>query len=205
MGFPFFVSYFVAWILVVFQGLLILALLKQLSELKQLVELKGVPGADRLPVGTEAPEFKGLDLRSGRPITTQIFEGQGGALLFLSPECGSCVDVANGLHQPALSGLPPILTVCQGNESSCASFINRLGMEVYTLRDDDNEVATRYRIDGSPTAIIINPDVTIRAYGHPQTIEDLKRLLGRTLGTGAVNTEATTTKSMAAVSSEVPG
>ena len=87
----------------------------------------------------------------------------------------------------------------------CKSFINRLGPEVYTLSDDDNEVATHYRVDGSPTAVVIGPDLTIRAYGHPQNIEDLKRLLARTLGTGEGSAAAGTTNSMAVVSSEVAG
>lgn len=202
MSFPFVASYIAMWLLVVFQGLLIVALLKQLGELKQLVELKGVAGEDQLPAGTEAPDFEGLDLRSGQRITTRVFAGQGGALLFLSPECGSCLDLANGLRQPALGALPPVLTFCQGDNSTCSSFVNRLGPEVYTLRDDDNDVATQYRVDGSPTAIVLSPELTIRGYGHPQNIEDLKRLLSRTLGTGKGNAE-TGTKSMSVVSSEV--
>ncbi len=205
MSFPFIASYIAMWILVVFQGLLIVALLKQLGEVKQLVELRGVTGEDRLPAGTAAPNFEGLDLRTAQRMTTHVFDGQGGALLFLSPECGSCLDLANGLRQPALTRLPPIITFCQGSDSACASFVNRMGPEIYTLSDDDNNVAMRYHVDGSPTAIVINPDLTIGAYGHPVNIEDLKRLLARTLGTSEAKAEAETTESIAVLSSEVPG
>jgi hypothetical protein len=206
MSLPFIASYIAVWILVVFQGLLILALLKQLGELKQLAQLRGVPGEDRLQPGTAAPEFDGLDLRSAEPITTRVFDKQGGALLFLSPECGSCLELANGLREPAISRLPPIVTFCQGNDSTCASYIDRLGPEIYTLRDDDNTVSTRYRVDGSPTAIVINPDLTIGGYGHPLNIEDLKRLLARILGTNEGNEAAEpTTESVNMLSSEVAG
>jgi len=204
MSLPFIVSYIGVWILVVFQGLLILALLKQLSELKQLARLGGVPGEDRLPVGTAAPEFDGLDLRSAQRVTVQVFDGQGGALLFLSPECGSCLELANGL-QSALNGLPPIITLCQGSDSTCEALIGRLGPQIYTLRDDDNSVSKRYRVDGSPTAIVISPDLTIGAYGHPLNVEDFKRLLARTLGTDVRNMAAQPTESIVVLSSEVPG
>jgi len=203
MSFPFVASYIAVWILVVFQGLLILALLKQLSELKLLIRLGGVAGEDGLPAGTAAPDFEGLDLRSATRITTNVFEGRGGALLFLSPACGSCLQLADGLRQPALSELPPILIFCQGDDSACASFIKRLGPEVYTLRDDDDGIAKSYRVDGSPTAIAINPDLTIRSYGHPLNIEDLKRLFVLTISD--TNVEAGTTEPMAVLSSEVSG
>lgn len=204
MGFPFFTSYIAVWILVIFQGLLILALLKQLGELKQLVQLGGIAGEDRLPAGTEAPHFEGLDLRSGQLITTHVFASQGGALLFLSPECGSCQQLADGLRQPGLRELPPILTLCQGDDSACAAFVNRLGSEVYTLSDDDNNIAKRYRVDGSPTAIVINPDLTIGSYGHPLNIEDLKRLLARTPRASETSAETVPTEPIAVFSSEVP-
>ena len=205
MSFPFVVSYIAMWLLVVFQGLLILALLKQLGELKQLAQFRGVPGVDPLLAGSAAPKFEALDLRSAERITTHVFNGHGGALLFLSPECGSCLELADGLRQSALNGLPPIVTFCQGSKLACASFVNRLGPEIYTLSDDDNEVAMRYRVDGSPTAVVINPDVTIAAYGNPLNLQDLKRLLARTLGSSEAKAEAATTQSTSVLSSGVPG
>src|SRR5688500_20377107 len=81
MGFPFVASYIAVWILVIFQGLLILALLKHLAEVKQLARLGGVAGADPLPAGAPAPDFEGVDLRSAKRLTKQIFAGRGGLLL----------------------------------------------------------------------------------------------------------------------------
>ena len=207
MGFPFVASYIAVWILVIFQGLLILALLKQLAEVKQLARLGGVAGAEPLPAGTPAPDFEGIDLRSAKRLTKQVFAGQGGVLLFLSPECGSCVELADGLRRSELSELLSILTFCQGEESPCASFINRLGPEIYTLRGhfDDGSVAKSYHVDGSPTAVVINPDLTIAGYGHPLNVEDLKQLLADTRRTSEANGKAETTESMAVLSSEVSG
>lgn len=205
MGFPFVASYIAVWILVIFQGLLIIALLKQLAEVKQLARLGGVAGADQLPAGTPAPDFEGIDLRSAKPLTKQVFAGQGGVLLFLSPECGSCVELADGLRRSEPGELPPIVTFCQGEESPCASFINRLGPEIYTLRGhfDDGSVAKSYHVDGSPTAVVINPDLTIGSYGHPLNVGALNELLAETQRTNQANGKPGTTASMAVLSPEV--
>ena len=77
--------------------------LKQLAEVKKLARLGAVAGADPLPVRTPAPDFEGIDLRSAKPVTKHVFAGEGGVLLFLSPECGSCLELADGLRQSALS------------------------------------------------------------------------------------------------------
>jgi hypothetical protein len=205
MGFPFIASYIAVWILVIFQGLLILALLKQLAEVKQLARLGGVAGAEPLPAGTPAPDFEGVDLRSAKRLTKQVFAGQGGVLLFLSPECGSCLELADGLRRSELTELLPILTFCQGDESPCATFINRLGPEIYTLRGDfeDGSVAKRYHVDGSPTAVVINPDLTIGSYGHPLNAAALNQLVTGTLRINEANGKAGTTESVAVLSSEV--
>lgn len=189
MGSSFFVSYVAIWLLVLFQGLLVLALLRQLAELRRLVESGGAQGEDRLPVGSPAPEFEGLDARSGRRVDSHSLNGRGGVLIFLSPECGTCKDLADGLWRPAMDGLPPIITFCQGGQQSCASFVRRLGPEVHVLRDDADEAATRYHVSGSPTAVVIDGEQKIRGYGHPQNVEDLKRLLSRSLGTGGAGAE----------------
>lgn len=205
MGFPFVASYIAVWILVIFQGLLILALLKQLAEVKQLARLGGVSSADPLAAGTPAPDFEGVDLRSAKRLTKQMFAGQGGLLLFLSPECGSCVEVADGLRGSELSELLPILTFCQGEEAPCAAFINRLGPEIYTLRGhfDDGSVAKNYHVDGAPTAVVINPDLTIGGYGHPLSVAALNELVAGTQRTNEANGKPATAESMAVLSSEV--
>lgn len=205
MGFPFVASYIAVWILVIFQGLLILALLKQLAEVKKLARLGGVAGADPLPVGTPAPDFEGIDLRFAKPVTKYLFAGEGGVILFLSPDCGSCLELVDGLRQSALSESLPILTFCQGDESACASFIKRLGPKIYTLRGDfdDGSVAKSYHVDGSPTAVVINPDLTISSYGHPINVAGLKGLLAETQRTNEANGKPGTTDSMAVLSSEV--
>ena len=184
MKFTFFASYLAIWILVLFQGLLVLALLRQLAELRRLVELGGLHGEDRLPAGSLAPEFAGIDVRSGREVTLQSFSEVGGVLLFLVPDCNVCNGLANSIRPPVTDELPPVVVFCQDTEGHCAPFRERLGAQVHLLGKSE-ETAERYQVFGSPTAIVIDGELKIRAYGHPQEIKDLKQLVARSLVTKA--------------------
>lgn len=189
MRFDFFASYIAIWALVMSQCLLVLALLRQLAELRRLVEQGGLQSEDRLPTGSLAPEFAGFDVRSGRQVGSHSLSGLGGVILFLSPNCTVCKRLADSLRQPAMNGLPPIITFCQGGEQACARFIERLVLEVHLLLEGAEETATRYHVSGFPTAVVIDGKRKIRAYGHPENVDDLKRLVARSLGADLADTD----------------
>jgi hypothetical protein len=177
----FFTTYVVIWIVVLFQGLLILALLRELAELRRRLELGALENEDRLPIGSEAPEFTGADVRSGQLVSLQTVGHAGGAILFLTPDCNLCRNLANSLRAPALSDLPTIIVFCQGSERGCSTFYERLDPKGYLMHKESEQVATLYHVSGSPTAVILDGERKIRGYGHPQDLEDLKKLLTRAL------------------------
>lgn len=179
MNFSFFASYIAIWILVLFQGLLILALLRQLAELHRLMERGVLQGEDRLLAGSRAPKFAGLDVRTGQQVGSHILNGSGGVILFLSPECVVCKSLADSLTQRAISRLPPIIVFCKGGEQGCSYFVKRLGLEIHLLREGAEETAARYHVSGFPTAIAVDGKQKIRGYGHPKNLEDLRQLLAR--------------------------
>ena len=182
MRFSFFATYLAVWILVLLQGLLILALLRQLAELRRQVELRGMPSDDRLPIDSLAPEFTGADIGSGRQVGSHSLSAHGGVILFLSPECGLCKELASGLQQPAINGLPPIIALCQGGAQPCAYFVEILSGKVHLILDEVEKVAARYHVSGFPTAVIVDNQQKIRGYGHPEKVEDLRRLVESGLG-----------------------
>lgn len=188
MSFSFFTSYIAIWVLVLFQGLLVIALLRQLAELRRLVEMGGFQ-EDRLPAGSPAPRFAGLDVRSGQQVSSYSLNGRGGVLLFLSPDCTVCKGLADSLRPPALNDLPPVIAFCQGGERACERFIKRLGPGVSLLFDVAGETAARYHVSGSPTAVVVDEKQRVRGYGNPQDVEDLKRLLARSLVAEAAEPE----------------
>ncbi len=203
MSFSFTASYIAIWILVFFQGLLVLALLRQLAELRKSVALGAVPGEDLLTPGTLAPKFESVDARSGRLVSSEIFAGQGGVLLFLSPDCYACKDLADGLTEPTTSELPPVVTLCQGRRQPCTRFAKRLGSKIPLIFDDAEDIASLYRVSGSPTAIAIDGDQRIRGYGHPQSVEDLERFVSRNRNSASTDTNVSVNESQAAFTSTV--
>ncbi len=179
MNAGFYASYALLWALVVFQALVVVALLRQIAELKRYVEQGGLPASNQLPAGTPAPAFSALDLRTRQSFSLQSLNGQGGVLLFLSPDCTVCRGLADSLRAEGRDALPPILPVCEGDDKGCATFLERLGAEFPLLLDARQQVGGLFHVEGSPTAVVLDADQKIRAYGHPQDVRDLRELLRR--------------------------
>lgn len=193
----FHVSYIAVWVLVLFQGFLALALLRRLEELREL--MKKVWGEaeedsqeeDFLPTGSSAPEFAGVDARSGEPIGIHDLD-RGGALLFLSRECRLCRGLAESLGRYPLNGLPPIIAVCTGGNDAVAFFGRRLSEDISLVSEGAEETAKLYHISSYPALVVIGPRRIIRGYGHPNDVESLRDLLELSLNIDPVEIEVTT-------------
>jgi hypothetical protein len=191
----FFVSYIAVWVLVLFQGLLALALLRRLEELRDMMKQAWGDMAeedfqedDFLPTGSRAPEFAGLDARSGQPVGIHNLD-RGGVLLFLSSECRLCRGLAKSLGQYPLNGLPTIIAVCQGGDEAAMIFGKRLGEDISLMSEGAEETARLYRVSSYPTSVVIGPTRIVRGYGHPTDVESLRSLLDRSLNEDEVEVE----------------
>lgn len=192
VNFSFSASYIAIWILVLFQGLLILALLRQLAELRSLMERGAFRGEDHLPVGSPAPKFAGRDLRTGQQVGSLSLSGSGGIILFVSPKCSVCKGLAYKLRQGVTNHLPPIVVFCNGGEQGCAYFVKRLASEIHLLTEGAEQTAARYHVSGFPTAIVVDGKQKIRGYGHPENLEDLEQLVARNVDAADEAIEPTT-------------
>ncbi|WP_248966409.1 peroxiredoxin family protein [Sphaerisporangium perillae] len=112
--------------------------------------------AEGLPVGTSAPDFDlpGLDearttlkdlLAAGRPVM----------LVFIHPECGPCQlltpDLAHWQHSTDLTVIP----VSSGDLEANLAWARQHRLD-RMLVQDGHEVATGYRLRGTPTAVLID-------------------------------------------------
>ncbi len=182
MNFSFSASYVALWALAVFQGLVVLAVLRQLAELHRFMERGALPGEDWLPVGSRAPEFTGQHIHSGDFVSSRLFDGQGAVILFLSPGCTACKALVESVQSSAGNESPFITAaICNGESRPCEGFRARLGVHIPLLLDPANEIGARYGISGFPTAVVVDKEQKIRAYGHPQSAKDLKWLFERNL------------------------
>lgn len=188
MTLSFSASYIAMWVMVLFQGLLILALLRQLSELRELAGKGGLDADNRLPTGSVAPAFIGLDLFTGRQAGGETLTGSGGIVLFLSPDCGLCESLTISLRTSTLIGMPRIITLCQGGEQACKDVAKLLGSDGRFVVNGVEEIAARYGVSRTPTAVVVDSARRIRAYGHPRNAEELKQLFARSVGEDAGST-----------------
>lgn len=192
------VSYIAVWVLVLFQGLLALALLRRLEELRGMVKQAWGDAAeedfqedDFLPTGSRAPEFAGLDARSGKPVGIHNLD-RGGVLLFLSSECRLCKGFAERLRQYPLNGLPPIIAVCRGGNEAAMFFGKRLSEDISLMSEGAEETAKLYHVSSYPTSVVIGPTRIVRGYGRPTDVESLRSLLDWSLNENGVEVEVTT-------------
>ncbi len=175
-GFP--ATYIALWAMVIFQGLLILALLQRLEKLRELIE-RGSFAKDRLPIGSSAPEFFGTN-QFGQQTGLGSLDGRGGVILFLSPDCSLCNALVGSIGA-LVNELPPIVAVCRGVAEACTAFSGQLGNAVQFLSDPSGETAALYGASAFPTAVVIDGSRKIRGYGHPKAVDDLKRTFAESL------------------------
>jgi peroxiredoxin len=168
-------TYVALWAVAICEGILILAILQQLAKLRQLAETGASSRKDQLPTGATAPEFLGIDERSGQQVGLRNLDGQGGTLLFLSTTCFVCQELVDSIgHLPTADA--PIIAFCQGEAAELGDLSKRLGAAVQLLSDESGDRSELYHVSTYPTAVVVDGQRTIRAYGHPRNLPDLKRL-----------------------------
>jgi hypothetical protein len=180
-----FASYIAIWLLVLFQGLIIIALLRELAELRPLAK-RGATRDEELAVGSVAPHFASTDRSTGRKLDIYSVNEQGGVLLFVSPTCRVCRRLVGNLQLPVMQALPSIFVWCEGGDQACAEYARQLPSEIHFLMDGAEATAARYHVSAFPTAVVVDRNHIVRGYAHPKNVEDLKRLVVSSLGSKTV-------------------
>lgn len=183
MRLDFVATYIALWILVVFQGLLILALLKQLTTIRRLAE-RASPLGDKLPLGSSAPEFMGTDLQFAG---WNDADSLGVVILFLTAGCPACQELLNSIGQHGDNVVPHIVAVCQGGDA-CSKRVANLSSAIQLAACNGEETARQYRISRFPTAVVVDRERKIRGYGHPTNVTDLVRMFYDSIGDIAATT-----------------
>lgn len=185
MSFSFLATYIAIWALVLFQGLLIVALLRDLSDLRRAAGRRGPPSAE-LPLGSVAPHYAGADVRTGEMVDLQGMKEQGGIVLFVSPDCRVCRRLFTSLPGSEIETSMPVVVWCEGGDEACADFARHVPPTVPFLVDKGETIAARYYIAAFPCAVVVNRDLTIRAYGYPKTPQELRDVVQSALATPMV-------------------
>ena len=176
MSGPWLVSYIALWAVVLFQGVVIFLLLRQLGVI-YLGTARGV-ARDGLPVGERAPDFAAADL-DGRPVSLADFRGRPLLLIFGSPGCGPCRQLVPDLNRFAQERREElrVLFLSRGEAEEARRFASDLGVRVPVATHPDDELLDIYRARVTPFAFLIDGEGVIRAKGLANNREHLELLL----------------------------
>jgi peroxiredoxin/uncharacterized membrane protein YphA (DoxX/SURF4 family) len=145
-------------------------LLLRIEVLEKALEVKGARVAplpatvtNSLPIGAVAPAFQlsGLD---GQTHTLDALRDLGKPLLliFIAPDCGPCnallPEISRWQHQYAAKTTVTLISYGTPEANRTKSREYKLS---HVLLQDKSEVAEKYRVGGTPSAILVRPDGTI--------------------------------------------
>jgi len=165
MQVPFYLSYAALWILVIFQSLVLLGVVRMVHELRQ----TGV--AARMSAGQEAPKFSAVAL-SGVPIGSAGFAGRLTALLFVSSDCSACLDtLENNMGYLSYKAQGNLIVICKAGQAECARLGQRYQLTTPIVADEDGEISRLFAVSSVPTAVVINAQNRIQSYGQPEREE----------------------------------
>ena len=114
-----------------------------------------------LPVGTTAPDLSWQDL-DGHPISISELRGTPATLIFWNPDCGFCQRMTNDLRtwrESAAGTLHNVLLISGGTPAQ-----NReLHRAIPTVLDDGLQGGRAFGVDGTPSAVALDPDGNVAA------------------------------------------
>lgn len=129
--------------------------------------------SNHLAIGTKAPEFRCLDVRTSRSVQSAALHGRRVVICFVSAGCSICRSIVRGLSNRSSSQLQNLILYCHGNGDTCRSYLRNISTDVPTLGIDDSALAERFKATSYPIAVIVDEHWNIAAYRYPLTAEEI--------------------------------
>lgn len=174
------ISYSILWLLVVAEGVILVALARQIGVLHTRLGPTGARMINAGPtVGDVAPALEGTDLSSGRPLRLGAGRGKQTLLLFITPTCPSCGEMMPSLRTLAHSESMILDLILIGPEKDMEA--NRAFIRQHRLTNipfmASTEAHTRYQIGITPYGILLDADFRVQAKGLVNNMTHLESLL----------------------------
>lgn len=168
------------WILVGFQALVLLELVRQIGILRRRMGIEqGALVLDNgLERGAKLPAFDVEELHTGERFTASNLAGRSALFVFVSPGCQSCRTIVPELARFAReqSKRVRLVTVCSGPVDQCRALVapHRL---VPVLLDPDQRMYGAFRIPATPAATLVDSTGRVRIQGIPADVGQLAHLI----------------------------
>lgn len=139
------------------------------------------PQIDLVEVGSRAPAFRAVDLRSGRPVALSDYRGEVLLVNVWATWCAPCrleMPSMERLHRKLAGTGFRILAVSvdQDGADMVMAFVNELGLTFDILHDQPGAVQGIYQTTGVPESFLLDRDGMI-----------VKKVIGATEWDGPVN------------------
>lgn len=175
-------SYGLAWLLAVAQGLTLVALFWAVGR----IHLKRAPEAHAL-ITDEGPEihslmpaFEGWDT-AGRRIRGSDYQGRSMVLLLVSLGCGPCERLLRDLNatRRGLVSAPEFVVVMEAPRPEAEAYRQRYRLECPVLVDEGAAVRGLLGVARTPYGFLIDPQGVVRMKGVVNDRGQLEGLIGR--------------------------
>jgi len=175
----FYVSYVALWILVGFQTLVILGLAKAVST-GAVAASEPVEEPDGEGItGEMLPEFEATDV-SGKTVTASGLVGRAGAVLFVSPDCSSCVTTLREVAALRARTEGNLVIVCKSRPERCESLASFYDLDVPVIPDEDRSLSDLFHVVAPPTAVRFDAGGRVSGYMHPMSADDVLEMIDDT-------------------------
>lgn len=168
LSLAFYISYVALWILVILHSLVLLGLLRMVYQLQQSSKDIGTRIVG-LNVGQMVPDLKTVDI-SGVPVSTVDDKNRVLALLFISPDCESCVETLNEIEGLSSEAQRNMIMVCRAGPKECIRITERHKLLMRVIADENSVIARRFGITSFPTAVLVNEAHIVKSVGHPARV-----------------------------------
>ncbi len=174
-----FISYLVLWLMVIALLIVVITLARQIGLLHRRLRPHGARMTNAGPeIGEQAPELKGVTLQ-GRNIALESCRDKQTLLVFVSPTCTSCAELAPALRsiwKSERTTLQVFLVSLSGDEKANREFIARHKL-VNIPCIVSRSLGLQYNVTSSPYGVLIDNQGVVRAKGIVNHLEHLESLL----------------------------
>jgi peroxiredoxin len=172
----FYSSYAALWLLVIFQSLVLLGLVRTVYRANTRPVPDAAPEGNGYLIGQPAPKFSAVDI-SGSPIDETSLADRLTALLFVSPDCSTCTATLDEVEALRSKTKGNVIVVCRGTHDECSRLGELYSLEVPVIVDGEEKVAEVFDVHVTPTAVLVGRNGRIQTYGHPMRGEELEELV----------------------------
>jgi peroxiredoxin len=167
------ISFALLWALVIFQTLVLLGLTRAVSRIQGRAVEEDGESVDPGLQGEPLPAFSEVGL-FGEKIDNEFIAGRVTALLFVSPDCTTCSVTLDELEALMAKTTGNVVVFCRSTERRCRELAATYRLEVPLIVDEDLQLSRRFGVAGTPTAVLVAPDGTVRSYGQPMNGNELQ-------------------------------